>query len=99
MLHHDQTLQNAINERKSIIHDRTNLSKRARRKYLSKLPKHYKKVAIVFTADQDKPTEWRNALTSRPGKTIPANILQNMSQNFEYPQGEEGFDEVRRVTW
>src|SRR5882672_9964025 len=41
-------LSKAINERLNIIVDRTNQTVKARRKILSRVPKTYKKTAIVF---------------------------------------------------
>jgi predicted kinase len=99
MSYHDQLLRDAIQNKQSIIHDRTNLSRGGRAKYLKQIPNNYRKIAIVFTADKNKPEEWRKQLTLRSGKTIPNNIMQSMAQSFQYPNKSEGFDVIKEVNW
>jgi predicted kinase len=79
---------------RNVFIDRTNLNVKSRRKILSMVPKHYKKIAIVFTCDNEV-HEVR--LQLRPGKTIPKEIINSMCQSFVYPTVKEGFDEVKEI--
>jgi hypothetical protein len=71
--------------------DRTNLTVSSRKKKLDQLPDAYSKVAIVFTLSDRE--EWMKRL-NRPGKSIPASVLDNMSEIYQEPTLKEGFDEV-----
>jgi predicted kinase len=73
--------------------DRTNLSAKARKKFIDFLkPYGYMFKAIVFP--QPDETEWRRRLNSREGKTIPAHVLRSMQDSYEIPLMSEGFDEI-----
>jgi predicted kinase len=87
-------VQTALAADWNVFIDRTNLTVKARRKILSLVPKHYKKLAIVFTCDKEV-HEVR--LQMRPGKTIPKGVLQSMADTFVYPTIEEGFDSVQEI--
>lgn len=76
------------NEHTRIVIDRTNMSKKARKKILDKVPDDYEKTCIVFAYPED--IEAR--LASRPGKIIPMSIISDMLNRFEKPSLEEGFD-------
>lgn len=76
----------AIKNNRDIIIDRTNLSRKSRAKFLSKLPKTYTKEAITFSiSDEDHEIN----LNSRPGKNIPPHIVESMKNNYEGPSFEE----------
>jgi predicted kinase len=77
-----------------IIWDQTSVSEKSRRKKFAMLP-DYEHVAVVFAIPEKQELDRR--LNSRPGKTIPWNIMQGMIKHFEQPSEEEGFSEIWRV--
>lgn len=86
--------QDVINAReagKDIIWDQTSTSLLSRKKKFKMLP-DYHAIAIVFKTPPED--ELVKRLASRPGKTIPWNVITNMIDNFEMPTLEEGFKEI-----
>jgi predicted kinase len=79
---------------RNIIWDQTNLSRKTRRKKLSKLPSIYKRGVVYFTISLEDALE-RNK--HREGKFIPESILKRMWHQFEIPTLEENFDYVEKV--
>jgi predicted kinase len=79
---------------KRIIWDQTNLSIKARKKKLTKVPSIYKRTAVWFQVDLEEALK-RNG--TREGKFIPESILKRMYHQFEVPTLEEGFDFVSCV--
>lgn len=86
-------LDKAIKDRKNIIIDKTNMSKKARNRVLSRIPTGYNKTAIVFNVDTEV---LLNRITTRNknGKTISINVLFDMERNYEEPTISEGFDKI-----
>lgn len=77
----------------NIIVDRTNLTKKGRKRFLDILKKNgYEIEAVVFEKPDDK--EWTRRLNDRPGKSIPSEVLDRMEKSFQYPEIEEGFDRI-----
>jgi len=74
-----------------IIWDQTSTSIGSRKKKFNMLPDYYK-IAVVFPIPDT--IELARRLGSRPGKHIPANVLEEMIKSFEMPTKEEGFDEI-----
>lgn len=87
----DHLLNHAIQHDKHIIWDQTNLSAKARKKKLNKLPSHCHRGAIYFEVPLEEAFE-RNE--HRKGKFIPKSILHRMYHQFEIPTVAEGFDYV-----
>lgn len=85
-------LKNAITDRLNIIWDQTNVTAKARRSKLSQIPRDYKKIAVFFNTPAKD--ELARRLASRPGKTIPYNIITGMASQLEKPTTDEGFDEI-----
>ena len=56
------------------------------------LPSQYEHIAVVFKVPE--PAELTRRLASRPGKVIPAEVMENMIRNFEPPSLDEGFKEI-----
>lgn len=77
-----------------IIWDQTSTTVASRRKKFQMLPDYYA-IAIVFGTPDSQELERR--LASRPGKTIPAEVVQDMIARFEYPTESEGFSEIWRA--
>lgn len=76
-----------------IIWDQTSTTVVTRAKKIRMLPEYYK-IAVVF---KTPPTaELQRRLASRPGKTIPWDVVSNMAAQLEAepPTKEEGFDEI-----
>jgi predicted kinase len=78
-----------------IFWDQTNLSAKARMGKLSKIPKDYRKVAVVFPIPEAE--ELQRRLDSRPGKTIPSHVMESMIGNYVPPTRDEGFDEIIEI--
>lgn len=79
--------------KKDLIWDQTSTTIATRAKKLRMLPEYYK-IAVVFkTPPAD---ELMVRLASRPGKTIPLDVVANMKAQLEAepPTLEEGFDEI-----
>lgn len=86
-----QQVQEAVALGKDIIWDQTSTTVKTRKKKFRMLP-GYKMIAVVFKTPEEE--EWKRRLNSRPGKSIPEGVLKSMSEGFEHPTVEEGFDQV-----
>ena len=74
-----------------IIWDQTSTTIATRAKKLRMLPDYYA-IAVVFrTPDRDT---LDRRLISRPGKSIPRHVVDNMINNWEEPTEDEGFKEI-----
>jgi len=79
---------------RDIIWDQTSTSVNSRRKKFNMLPE-YEHIAVVFPTPE--PEELTKRLTSRPGKNIPAHVMESMINNLDAPTEEEGFKEIWRT--
>jgi predicted kinase len=79
---------------KNLIWDQTNLSRKTRKKKLSKLPSIYARGVIYFEISLEEALR-RNE--TREGKYIPKSVLKRMYHQFEVPTLEEGWDYVEKV--
>lgn len=86
----EKDLLQAVRNERDIIWDQTNLTAKARKSKLGRIPKSYKKVGVFFSVPQDL----RDRLASRPGKTIPEPVIISMINQLQPPTKEEGFDEI-----
>jgi predicted kinase len=78
-----------------VIWDQTNLTKKSRKSKLALVPENYTKIAVFFpTPEWD---EHKQRLDSRPGKSIPWNVLNGMIRSLEEPTYDEGFDEIIEI--
>ena len=77
-----------------IVWDQTSTTIASRARKFNALP-DYEHIAVVFSTPERAELERR--LASRPGKVIPAQVLENMIHNFEMPTEAEGFKEIWRV--
>ena len=87
-----QVAKQAIDMNLDLIWDQTNVSKKSRAPKLAMIPDHYEKIAVVFPTPA--PDELQKRLASRPGKTIPPNIVMAMASSLEQPTADEGFDRI-----
>lgn len=91
----ERRLINAISDGKEIFWDQTNLTKKSRADKLAKIPKNYTKIAVVFETPDE--TEHARRLAARPGKEIPASVLEDMKKSFKTPSVDEGFDGIMKI--
>lgn len=77
-----------------VVWDQTNLNVKTRKRKLEIVPAGYHKIAVAF----DVPNDLQERLESRPGKEIPAKVMQSMLKSYVTPTVEEGFDEVVHVS-
>ena len=73
------------------IWDQTNTSAKSRKAKLAILS-NYEKIAVVFRTPEKE--EHQRRLDSRPGKAIPAHVMQSMIDNLQEPTEAEGFKEI-----
>jgi len=83
-----------------IVVDRTNMSVKSRNRFFERLRNFHKSHgynihAVVFPKPEDG--EYERRLNSRPGKTIPKNVINSMLQSFQMPTEEEGFSTIKVV--
>ena len=76
---------------RNIIWDQTSVSISSRTKKFNMLP-DYEHIAVVFRTPDSEELDRR--LASRPGKTIPKNVIRSMINNFDMPSEDEGFEEI-----
>jgi predicted kinase len=88
----NQNLQYAIAAGLDICWDQTNITVKSRASKLAQFPELYDKVSVFFATPPD--TELQRRLSSRPGKTIPGNIVLGMISQLEQPTEAEGFDRI-----
>jgi len=86
-----QAVVDARSARRDIIWDQTSVTLSSRKKKFVMLP-DYRKIAVVFRTPET--TELDRRLKSRPGKDIPAEVVQQMIDNYDPPTEDEGFDEI-----
>ncbi len=79
---------------KDIIWDQTSVNVKSRRKKFTMLP-NYEHIAVVFPTPSEE--ELARRLSSRPGKSIPKEVVESMIKTFEMPTEEEGYKEVWRT--
>lgn len=76
---------------RDIIWDQTSTTIASRARKFNMLPDYYH-IAVVFRTPEKKELERR--LASRPGKEIPAYVIEQMIDGWEEPTREEGFKEI-----
>jgi len=90
----EQMLEQVVRARElrhCLIWDQTSTTVRSRARKFRMLP-DYDHICVVFeTPDR---AELSRRLESRPGKTIPQEVMETMIENFESPTIEEGFKEI-----
>lgn len=100
----DLSVTYAMPDNCNIVWDQTNLTVKKRRQVINRLrgsahpsmPRaNYKITAVVFQPPSASwQRDWENRLKSRDGKTIPANVLKSMAEQYVMPTVDEGFDRV-----
>jgi predicted kinase len=82
-----------IDQGKNFVIDMTLMNRKSRAKFLSQIPKDYKKIAVAFEANLDL-LKKRNRMRTDQGKDLPIHVLQRMLDNYEPPSKKEGFDDI-----
>lgn len=80
---------------KNVVIDRTNMTEAARAKYIS-AAKEYTVNCVCF-APPKTAEDWLELdkrLSNRPGKEIPAEVIQQMAKSYEKPKLAEGFNQI-----
>lgn len=86
--HFEKIFNNAINRRENLVIDRTNLTYKGRKKFITRLKKANYAVTIKVVLTSLSTILARNE--NRIGKTIPTNVILNMMKSFEMPFASEG---------
>lgn len=86
-------LKQAINDRRNIIIDQTNMGKRARAKKLGLFPEEYKKSAYVFQVKREELNRRLADRFEKEGKSIPSYRIDQMLNSFQMP-GKDEFDKI-----
>jgi predicted kinase len=74
-----------------IIWDQTSTTVKSRKRKFNMLP-DYKHIAVVFAIPE--PAELTRRLASRPGKSIPWEVVDSMITGFAMPTQDEGFTAI-----
>lgn len=88
-----QNISYAFNKRKSFIVDKTNLTKKSRRKILSSVPKNWIKKATIFLVDTEIIEKRKE---KRKDKFIPDDAMATMLNSLTFPDYSE-FDEIKFI--
>lgn len=76
----------------NVVIDRTNMSKKSRKKFFDFF-EGYEFEAIVFK----EPEDLQERLKSRAGKTISKKIIDSMRESFQMPTEKEGFTKICQI--
>ena len=89
-----QKFKDAIQSKKNVIWDQTNLTEKKRRGILQQVPREYRKIAVAFEVTDEELQNRLNKRERETGKSIPAKVVSNMAKSYKPPSKQEGFDEV-----
>ena len=95
----NETIQNSIDNKRNVVINMTNLTKKTRQRHLSKFPSDiYDKVAVVFPKLPLEEYINRNLRRqNEENKFIPLNVIESMINNWEDVEYEEGFDKIIKL--
>jgi len=92
----NETYMNARKDKKDVIVDMTNMSKKSRRKWVNEF-KGYRIQAKVFVTGFEALLECNAKRGAETGKNISKGILLDMCKRFSLPMYSEGFTEIDYV--
>lgn len=94
-----QKIQDCIDNKKNVIINMTNLTKKGRNRHLSKFPNSdYEKIAVVFPKlDIDEYINRNLKRKNEENKFIPLNVIESMISNWEDVTSDEGFDSIIKL--
>ena len=85
----EESFIRAVHKRKDIIIDMTNMSKKARNKFTSRVPGEYTKKCVIMATGLEE-IKRRNYIRSNENKKhIPNEVLLNMQKSFSLPMYDE----------
>lgn len=87
----------AIKAGKNIAIDQTNVGSKARRSKSDLIPKFYIKTCLVFDVPGDVLLERLNKRAAETGKIIPALVVKNMTNSWQTPTKDDGFEYIIEV--
>jgi len=87
-------VQTARREKKDVVIDMTNMSKKSRRKWLNQFEKDYNKKCVVFLKGYNQLLKCNEAREKKENKRISKYVTLNMLKTFTLPMYGEGFDEI-----
>lgn len=90
-----ELFKQAVKDKSDIIMDRTNMSRKSRRKWLSNVPKDYNKEAVVFATVYEDILSRNKKRALETGKNISNKLIGIMMRQFMVPM----YDEVDIVEW
>lgn len=85
----------ALDKKKSIIVDATNVTIRDRKKFLQMFKGRYDRSVCVYVATDADECKRRNAGRER---VVPDSAIDKFLEKLEVPSKEEGFDEILVIT-
>lgn len=90
------TFETAMLAEQDIVIDRTNMSRKTRAKFLTRLPASYRRIAVVFTVPREVLNRRLDERAARTGKCIAAEVVDAMLARYQ-PPGEDEFDTIVQV--
>lgn len=93
---YNSRLNAAIKLNRDIIVDRTNITTVRRIELIKKIRSNNSTTviqAIVFQPEMSLDC-WMSRISQRPERVVPFNVLKNMAAQFQYPEIDEGFDDI-----
>lgn len=88
----EQTLKTGGN----VIVDRTNMSRKSRRRFLDRAPPGCVKIAYLFEVEASELTRRLAVRAEQTGKHIPESVITSMRESFAMPSPDE-FDIIARI--
>lgn len=91
----EETFIKAVHERKNIIIDMTNMSRKSRNKFTCRVPNIYNKKCVIFATGLDVIEERNIRRNQQVKKFIPKEVFLNMQKSFTLPM----YDEFDIIDW
>ena len=89
------TMINAAKNKKNVIIDMTNMTRKRRITNLSHFGNDYNKIAVIFPILDESEYERRNLKRKEEEqKFIPPHVLKNMISSYQSVDKSEGFDKI-----
>jgi len=86
---------NALAKDKDVCYDATNLSRRNRIRFLSKLSSTVEKIVVVFNTSLEDAINNNN----NRDRNVPTSVIRRFAFQAEYPKIEEGYDKIITVNF
>lgn len=88
----------AFAAKREVIWDQTHLTREIRAPKLAMAPDDYDRVAVAFTATAEFLKERAQRRFELTGKEIPAFVIDEQVESYEFPDFDEGFDQIVSIT-